>query len=560
MPAVFRPACKVRFQIRFETFDQTPPQPAPAVAPSPSGAESFGSGSPHDLLNTFGSVGFDVVPYSCSVERNSYRKADEARVMVPLHRLPFDPRIIRAATVQIFGGTFTSQEFADAVGPVGAKGILLPDSVPQGRKGAGASNELFRGFVDDWEMNLEGHDTLSVTARDLTGPLLDADIGENYLRDLPRGLTLDQVIQLLLTGDGAPTPEASRRFGLPGFRGLVVVNDTGAPLPTIREIRSPTWMDSKRTAKKGRKQRAAAQTQTQSYWDAITDLCVSAGYIVYMRPGTKPTEVAGIGLVLPASEIVISNPRTYYKESNTSGQEFVDLPNVRTFSYGLNVNSLTVRRKLGGVVVPTIEVRAHRSEDGEDLIARYPPATKRKTNRPAPSGRGDREEVKTFLLDEVGGPNAMEALEEAAKSIYEQLGRGEMQIEIRTRHMAGLLANLNEGDDPDLFRLLPGDPIRVEVAASQVEDGRVAAHTLFTSASLQQRVRSMVSRGVPNNVAQRAAQAMDNPFVQKEFRTQTVNLSWTTGGGQGGWEFQIQGINYLDVRDSIQSIDGGPTP
>ena len=511
-------------------------------------------------LGAFAAVGLDVTPFTCSVERNSYRKADEARLTIPLKDLPFDPRIIRAGTVQIFGGTFTSQEFADANGPVGAEGLVLPDAVPPGRSEAGASNELFRGFIDDWEINLEGKDVVSVTARDLTGPLLDAEIGENFLRDLPQNLPLDQVIQLLLTGDGSPTPEISRRFGLPGFRGLVVLNETanldaGEPLldlPTLAEIRPPQWLDSKGTSKKGRRN-SPNGSQKQSYWDAITDLCVSAGYIVHMRPGTKPIDLPGVGTVLPASEIVITTPQTLYRESSTSTGAFIDLTSVRTFTYGLNVNSIRVKRKLGGVKVPSVEVRAFDTITGEQVSARFPPLLRKKNNRPAPSGVGDREEVKTFLLDEIGGPNAAAQLETAARSIYEQLGRGEMEVHIRTKHMAGLLENVDEGIEADMFRLLPSDPIRIEIDAGDVETGRVAAHTLFSNSSLQQRVKSMVERGIPADVAFIAGTAMDNPFVQNEFRCQKVNLSWVNNNG---WEFQCMAINYLDVRDSVQAIEG----
>ena len=557
MPAVFYPAAKVRFQIRFEDFIPAPPGPAEAAFPSPQGAEGFGPGTPQ-ALGVFASVGLDLIPYTCSVERNSYRKADEARVVVPLSTLPFDPRIIRAATIQIFGGTFSAKEFADANGPVGAPGLLLPDAVPVGRAEAGSSNELFRGFVDDWQMSLEGHDILSITARDLTGPLIDAEIGENYLRDLPQNLPLDQLIQLLLTGDGSPTPEISRRFGLPGFRGLVVVNETAGPgevlvdLPTLSEIRPPQWLDSKRTAKKGRKN-SPGGSQKQSYWDAITDLVVSAGFIVFMRPGTKPVDIPGIGTVLPASEIVITNPRTYYGGSTTSGQTFVDLDEVRTFTYGLNINQLTIKRKLGGVKVPTVEVRAFDTTEGLQVVARFPPPLRKKNNRATPSGKGDREEVKVFVLDDIGGPNPVEVLQAAAQSIYEQLGRGEMEITIRTKHMAGLLENIDDGIEADLFRLLPSEPIRIEVSSADVEAGRVSAHTLFTNATLEQRVRSMFAQGVPKDVALQAAQAMDNPFVQNEFRCQAVNMSWSN---TTGWEFQIKAINYLDVRDSVQAIEG----
>src|SRR5690606_19703224 len=197
-----------------------------------------------------------------------------------------------------------------------------------------SSNELFRGFVDDWDLDIGESNRISIKARDLTGELLDKEIPENALRDLPKTLPLDQVIQLLLTGDGAPTPELSRRFGVPGFRGILVINEASdptpqglaklrngeradqpgdrVPMPTLGQVRPPQWFDSKKTVKKGKK--GQGKTHKHSYWDAITDLCVSAGYIVYMRTPTNTITLPGGRVVLPATEIVISTPRTYYKD------------------------------------------------------------------------------------------------------------------------------------------------------------------------------------------------------------------------------------------------------
>lgn len=562
MPAVFYPGAKCRLQIGFENFLPTPPNPIEQPAtPGPQGPEGFGQGTLSAAKAQRAAV-IDVVPYTCSVEMNSYRKADEARATLPLRNLPFDPRIVRTATLQVFGGTFGAGEFADANGPVGAEGLVLPDVVPIGRGEAGESNEIFRGFVDDWDVSIEGRDTVTITARDATGRLLDAEIPENFLRDLPQNVPLDQLIQLLLTGDGIALQETSRRFGLAGFRGMVVVNETAdqtadlvLDLPTLEDIRPPQWLDSKRTAKKGRK-RAPGGGQNQSFWDVITDLCVSAGFIVYMRPGKKPVEIPGFGLSLPATEIVISNPRTYYKESGTTG--LVVPPGIRVLTYGQNVGKLSIKRKLGGIKVPTVEVRAFDTATGDQLAARFPPSdklpTKRKNNEPTTSGKGDREEVKVFNLDEISGPKALEQLESAARSIYEQLGRGEMEMRASTKHLAALPANRDKGIEADLFRLKPGDPIVIEIDKADVEKGRVSATTLFQGGTFEQQVERMLAVGVPQSAAIQAGQALENPFLQTEFRTQTVSASWTN---TNGWEMQITAINYLDIRDSVQKIDGG---
>ncbi len=150
MPAVFYPACKVRLQIRFEDFLPLPPLPAEPGVPGPQGGESFGPGLAEQIAGLAATgAAFDVNPYDCSVELNSYRKADTCRVTLPFKRVPFDPRIIRSATVQVFGGAFAPGEYADAMGPTGALGLQLGDHVGIDLKEAGKPTELFRGFVDD---------------------------------------------------------------------------------------------------------------------------------------------------------------------------------------------------------------------------------------------------------------------------------------------------------------------------------------------------------------------------------------------------------------------------
>lgn len=551
MPAHFYVGAKVRLQIRVEDFTSDPPPPE--TPPVGDGPEAFGTGTAQEFLAfQEDTIVLDLVPYSCTVELNSYRMADTCRVSVPLARAPFDPRIIRMATVQVFGGTYTAEAYAQAMGPIDAPGLILPDFVEPGRKFAGESNELFRGFVDDAEIELGQHDELRITARDLTGRILDQELPENALKDIPRTATLTQVIQLILTGDGAAALGLpSRRFGLPGFRGTKVVAETAFPVPTLAEIKPPQWYSSSKTAKKGRKN-SQAQAQKMSYWDMITDLCVSAGLVVYMRPGQTLEVLEGVGFVLPATEIVITDPATYYEDTP---EDVFDPIEKRAFIYGQNISTLRVKRKLGGVKTPTIEVRSQDSRSGKRLSARYPPASKKKNNRPT-VGSGDTEEVKTFVLDEISGPNWLDRLEQAARSIYEQLGRGEMEVHITTKHLSGLRYHVDADLEADLFQLRPSHPMIVEISPAEIESGRYSSFTLFTNSTAEERVEAMAAVGIDPKIAAKVAAALDNDFIQREFRCQRVVASWDHNAG---WGFEIDGINYLDVRDAVSTIDGTST-
>lgn len=619
------PGCKVRLKIRLEDTNLGIVPPLPSVAPPEQGAESFGSGSINDIVpgGGFITIGQDFVPRSCTVELNSYRKADTAKLTIDLARLPVDPRLIRAMTVQIFGGSFTPAEYAAANGTPGAEGILLPD-LPSPLTGVAASfggvtNELFRGFADMITVSInDTSQTMSLDARDLTGELLDAEIPPNMLRDIPGFLTIDEVIQLLITGDslasvtqdarlndelykplgrqrrellkearlefaaadvldadGLPeaaaaaraagnalkqsaaaisaqiAPPASRRFGLPGFRGVKVRNEVAIPgdptgeitidLPTISEVRPKAWLDSGGTARKGRK-RGVGGKQKISFWDFVNELVNSAGYIVFVRTPNGPT--------MSAAEIVISNPRTYYRQATAAGDVFPPPTSTRTFVYGLNVPDLTFKRSLKGVAVPTILIRGFDQATGIRYSGLYPPLPK--NNRATPTGAGDRTEIKQFNFDQItgGSPDEIVAnLNRAAASIYEQLGRGDLEVSLKTTALAALPENLDKGIVSDLFALRPKDPISVELPAQDPTTGVVSSGLILDSADLGARLEQARQIGLDPATAVLLAGAASSEYLQKEFRTRTVTATFDA---DAGWDFTISAINYLDVRDSIQ--------
>lgn len=570
---VWYPGAKCRIQVRFDNLSSDPPVPS---TPGVDGPEVFGLAQPHDIpIGAFKSVGFDIVPYSATVERNSYRLADTARVSIPAQKLPFDPRTIRAATVQVFGGTYSPKEYAEAMTNV-EDGLLIPDVVPveSGRPSAGVSNELFRGFCDEWIVEHSGHDTVELVCRDMTGFFLDAEAPPNALKDIQVDLPLEKVIELIVLGDGNPDSNTSRRFGLPGARGIRIVNEAGEPtaiglaalaagqpadrpgdrepLPTLAEIHPPQWADSKRSTKKGRKRSPKAGVSKMSMWDVITDLCVAAGFIVFIRQGRKPV-LRGAGLVSPPPELVIATPRTYYGESATTGERFTMLSKIRKMIYGINLSELSIQKNITGVKRPdVIEIRVWDEIKGEQIVERFPPLIKPK-NRASPSGVGDREEVKVFVMDEIGGPKARETAQAIARSFYEQLGRGDIKVRARTKHMSGLIENLADGIEADLFRLLPGDPVSVVVDQADVERGLVSDATLRSVLSPRALTDATARGAISKQIARAAAESLNNVMLQTEFRTQRVTCSFEH---DSGWEFDVETLNYLDARDAVQTIDG----
>lgn len=559
--AVWHPACKVRFQIRVEDFSNNAPVPA-SLTVAEGGIESFGKGqvtAPGErspAAQEFQEIGFDIVPYACNIERKSYRDADEVRITIPLAKLPFDPRVVRAATVQIFGGVMDPTQYRDLYDS--HKELIIEDT-----KASGTSNQLFGGFVDDWEVEMGDHNTLQITARDPTSIFVDSELPENALDNLSKESNIAVAIRRIISGS-----DSGKHKGLEAAKGIRIFVDTLEKLPTLAQIKPPNWFDSRKTVKKGKK-RSPNDAQKMSYWDMITDLCVSAGFIVYLRlpnsddDTTQPRLPRGRAL-LPAPELVISNPRTYYKESTNYGDQKVSAQEVRTFLYGINLDQLKLRRKYGGVKVPTIELRTFDVCNGKRIIGRFPRRVV--NNKPAVSGKGEKEEVQVYMMRELVGPNAQSRLDEAAESIYQQLSRGEFELQMKTKTLAALPRNLApdgvsrrtttqaQNLDADMFQMDAGQPIIVGVDRARPENAQVSEPTLFEDKLGPARVAQIVltNPSISQDLAKDVADAMESQYIQKEFRVSKLTMTWAH---DRGWEFEIHALNYLDIRHAVQLDD-----
>lgn len=537
MAAVRYPAAKVRLQVRFEDFKTTPVTP-PKILPPKGGPEAFSLGVPHDVpIGTFKSVGFDIIPLSFTVERNSPRKADTAKVSILYSQLPFNPAILKAATLQVFAGMVSSEDFANACGLPGAQGLLLPDVVPVGWPFAGQSNEIFRGFIDDWDVSWDANERIELTARDTTGFLLDAECPENMLRRLPVDTKLDAAIKYLLFGDGLVY------FGLPGVRGLEVIYEGTREVPTLAEFKTPQWMTSKKKTVKVPKR--APKVPRQKVWDLITDLCVSAGLKANIRPGRVPVNIPGIGLALPAAELVILDPSTYYGSSTAK---------IRTFAKGRNVKTMKMHRQLGGVPIPYIQVRSWNSTTGKAIVGNFPPIPKqkKKANVATTSGDGDRPERVVYELDDISGPKAQEIADAVAFSYYEQRARGEFTVDIVTSLASGIPLSDNDETGADILYLLPGDPVRCIVDPAVPADGRISLSSEIAAMGVPELQAKLVANGMAPAIAYQAALVTTHPSTQIDFYTQDVIIGWDAGRG---FEFQIRATNYLDARWAIEAIN-----
>lgn len=606
-PEVWYPQCWVRLQIRPETFTATPPLP-----------ESLQSSGQDPVAQAAaGFVGLDqvIIPTHCSVTLNSYRKADEAVIEIPAGIFPLDPRVVRMMTVQIYVGVLDPKTYADSLGALGkaAEPVLLPEADPL----TGESHEVFRGFADDVSVSYDGDDSVTIHARDLTAPIVDAEMPISGLRGIPKTMPIDQVIQQILLGEpgaiAAPPdnpidrqkrvnargaarrlksqlsavtkrlakagtavpPDAAevarltarqtelttklavaegvagaadavpllyQRLGLPGARGIVVVNETGVvPLPPLAAVKGATWYDSLGTAKKGRRG-AGGSGQKISYWDFITDLVVGAGFICYIR--LPKLAVAG---VLPPAELVIALPRTYYAQAE---------PEVRQFIYGFNVDRLEISRNYTGRNIPTgVVVSAFTAETGQPISAVWPPdALKARSNRPSgnAAGTGDRTELTTINLnDRIPATTAQIILTTIAESLYQQIARGELEVTVETTALSTLPSNAGKAEVADMLKLRPADPIEVTILPEDLtgtqplvtEAGKLRKLDPATKAQI------LIERGgYPAALAQQLALLEEHPLVQAIYRVTESTIEFDL---EDGFRFEVHAINYLSARAAL---------
>ena len=608
---VYHVSCRARLTIRFDSERPESPAADPDVVP----------GDPGAMGSDFEALGCDIIPYDCHVTFNSYREADTCTLTIPLSAMPIEPRQLRAATIRVFAGTLDASVYADAVGPSGRTTVAtVPDVDPL----SGRSNEIFRGFVDGWEVELAEEQFIKIQARDTTQFLIDAKAPVTALHGIPASTPIDDVIRLVLLGEplaavtaqGAPLtshtegslgerqdvrgatarlrtavaavdeklvkaarrkklaeverlkavrstlvlrlaeaeaiagvvdlPLVVTRFGIPGARGFRVVNRTGEdPLPTLGELRGLKWQDSKGHTKKAR---SAGSKEEISVWDLCTDICVGHGFIVYVD---IPRE-AYLG-TLPAAEIVISKPKTFYGSTvDVDGTLEADLNSVREFVYGGGGNcTMTIKRDLTGKNTPkAIEVKATTAETGRHLSLRFPRPVK--TTKAAARAQGDREEVQTLLYGEVPEARAEEVLLRVAESLYEQLGRKEHTIVIKTTELAFLPSTLLVPGAQDILGLRAGDPVAIRIASGGPETFTVTSAGAISQEGIEGRAAVLRRIGFTEAAAARAVAAIARQRLQEVFRVRSVGVQWNH---QSGFEIEIEAINYLDARSAIIEAD-----
>jgi len=488
------------------------------AVPSP-----IGGPSPDDRV-VLGSI----IPLSVQIERNSIRQADQASVTISHSDAPFDPRLIRAAAIEITLGVVDASDYEAGVAGERRDDGSLVSMVGRSRTLTGTDSRLagttrFVGWVDSWTISYDDQDgdTISLECRDLSAICFDTPLATGTGVDLSQ--PIDRGVRSFLKGY-AELRGIEVVYGRPGQR------NAGTP-PVPLEAVPPISR-----ARRGRvAQQRRSGDQRQSVWDHLTDVTAKVGLIP----------------IVYDYQLHIVEARTY----------FVGRDVARRMVYGRNLSHLEFARKLGGVKVPTIEVRCYDATLGRTRWARWPsppgsgfgvfgetspPTTPQRPNETSVSGHDPSERIQTYL---VTGVTSGELLQRVARNLFDSIGRQEIEGNWETYDVQSYSESEEEGTD--LLALDSGDAVEILIAGGPRLPYTTGPEPLsaaqIAGLSRQSRAAYLRSIGWSESVAERFAAIQDATANQTVFRVQNVRLNWDR---EEGVKISSDFINFVTVRES----------
>jgi hypothetical protein len=471
------------------------------------------SGRPPDDRTVVG----NIEPVSVQIERNGLSTAGTATIEMDYIDMPFDPRVIRNAHVEILVGVVPADDYEAGIENNEKRddGSLL-SVVGRADDGNLQGATRFVGLVDSWSTRFsEERDVISLECRDMSAYLRDIPLHSGLSIDLT--LPIDEGIRDLLNRASAATRDTT-----------VVWAGDGDPIVPADA------MSSRRRGRRGRRQRRARRSnEDMSLWDHITDVVGSIGFIAIFRD----------------YDVTIIEARTLF------GSE-----GVQRMIYGRNIEVLEFTRRMQGVKVPTIEVRSYDADLGRIRWARYPvrrgertsgifgrdnPPRPLRANEVPPSGSNPEESIKVIRVSQITDP---ETLSRIARNYFEQVGRQEIEGSIDTREVSSYDVN---PEAVDLLNMQAGDSIEVLLATGrqgeeQVEISPNTSLAQILAMGREQRKNYFISLGWSEDVAETFSALQEISGLQTVFRVQDVRINWNITDGV---KVSLGFTNYVTVRE-----------
>lgn len=547
-PQDYFPACRITLSVRFDEFSDPKPTAdaklkfkkppikmtgkndstaSLVVADDPNAPSgtlrkliTYPSGpgkAPADAVASADKYTFDlggITPKNLTLGLNGARKASVLSVTIRYIDCPIDPRTIRSCAVSCYLGTLTQEAFeAMVTGAPGEQANLLPSTYVDD-EGRQRTNLRFQGWVDEWEMawDDEGQPLIKLECRDNT-TLLDA-------QQHPPKMVLDMTL---------PLHEAVANYlkHFDQFAGLTVEYRPGsATPPKVKDALAKTAFRPNLGPPASKGGGGGGKTSALDY---ITDVCGAVGHIIYVE-GT--TLVIRQVRSLTGSEFAGRPDDPYQGRSLPSGDA-----KFRRFIYGRNIKSMSCKRKFARAAPTNVEVRSYNPARKGVLVARFPTKNSPPIQHPQP---GDGKEQK-WAVHYVAGITDQATLDKIAQGYYESVGRGEIEVDVKTKNLAAFGGgNL----DPDILDMLAGDTF--EVLVNRDEDELNSMTKIETLLAAQGRVQEfMKAIGYSGPFVDAYAKAFTHTAFPTLFRLRHLGIAWDSDEGV---QLTLQGINYVEVE------------
>lgn len=582
---VFYPSCVVNFRMRFDESllvneQSNIPDPLPqtgipgaTVAPSPS--------TIRPLVTQRGETNFSFilnrVPKSASIELPSYRTAGKFTVEIDWRELPIDPRLIRAAAVEIYAGSVDPKDFSTGMvqlEPDGTRRSIMSVTRPDGSPRDDLM--LITGLVDNWSLDRDDSSKVKIEGRDLRGIFLDSPINPDVIAKIDLRHSIIQVVHDILLNH----PASQYMY--------IVWNPNDWENQTPPPVADPEGLTRVRRGAAGDKASGAASGQQTSdqtnFWDIIIQYCYLVGAVPFfrgrflvIRPArsifdqSKPTGQSPAGAGAQAIKVSAPKPGSIVVGQtwdpvfandvrfDDDGNEF----RIRKFIYGRNLKKLSFERKYTGVKVPVIQVVSYDTSSknrgaSKLLTAEWPAGTEvaAKTTGVSPSGGSSQTDIRRISIP---GVRDQKKLLEIAKNLYEEIGRGEMGGSAETTFLSSFKG---DNSDPDILRLRPGHAVDFSMDIRELSSLAPAASSELhlERMSFDEAVRSIQSSlGTSDeNLCRSLVASMRSSVIGQlqQFRTANVKFDWNIDSGMKiSFDFQ----NYYTPRAGVTEQTGANT-
>lgn len=468
----------------------------------------------------------NMVPTTFSVLYNTFRKADEMEITIPLAYLPVPPEAIRAIVAYAVIRHVTADEWAAGIDGLGAAPQLAPD----------LSNADFAGICIDvrGELQPDSIPTIKLPFRDFTGLLAQHKVEPG--KGINRELALSESLRDFLKGTPA--------------EGMCVTWIDKAQEPTVSQHLPKTQKKPRGKGKEGMKTTAPLKS-IGSYLDAVTEECARLGCVARVN--------------VMRLELCYAGP-LYEGRLPTNNAKVIVCQTIESVSW---------EHKLVGLKTQSVQLVGHNPGTGETLTARWPPdpktagATVIEPGKPprlpplmANVGLPGYEQLdESIILIPVGPIGSKDVLSRMAQDVFLQRTAQRIRYELKT-HCPWSDPSNPDKDGGDLLRLRAGDRVTFGYIASGQNPDNVLlppAVLAVTGELGEGALRQVLqTAGVSTTTAAKVAQLLTRVPRFSTFRVDEVHVS---GGATQDAEITIRLANFTQITTDLQDkAESGPSP